>query len=40
MKKKKTQRKKYDIMYKQIKIKEIYNKYHMISLCISYKTAN
>ena len=28
MKKKKTQRKKYDIMYKQIKFKEIYNKYH------------
>lgn len=24
-------------MYKQIKIKEIYNKYHTIGLCIAYK---
>ena len=37
MKKKKTQRKKYDIMYKQIKFKEIYNKYHIINLFISFK---
>ena len=37
MKKKKTQRKKYDIMYKQIKFKEIYNKYHIINLFISCK---